>query len=497
MTSIWLDGVQQPHDDPWLPAAPEVVVVGAGLTGLATATLLARAGVSVAVLEARTVGAVTTGNTTAKVSLLQGTGYTHLSRHHPTEVVQAYVEANREGQAWLQRYCADHDLPWQVRDTFTYAASPSEVSTVQQELEASEQVGLDVTWVEQADVPFPFHGAVRLAEQGQIDPMPVLHALVDDLRRHGGTLHQGVRVTSIPGKGRPVLHLEDGRRLEADRVVLATGTPILDRALHFARLEPERSYGLAYEGVEAPEGMYLSAGSSSRSIRDLPRPDGSRALLVGGAGHPVGRAGSHASHVEELRSWTAEHFAGARETHAWSAQDYTSHDFLPVVGALPNSGERIFVASGYRKWGMTNGIATALTLSSTMLGGHHEWADVLGSRSPTPSDIGRLASINAKVGVAMVAGYVAAETTTVTSAPEPGAGEVGREGLNPVPVGRSNVDGRECAVVAVCTHLGGALRWNDQERSWDCPLHGSRFAPGGEVLEGPATKALRQAGTGG
>ena len=492
MTSIWLDGVQQPRDDEWPRGAPEVVVVGAGLTGLATATLLARGGVQVAVLEARSVGAVTTGNTTAKVSLLQGTGYTHLSRHHPTEVVQAYVDANREGQAWLQRYCSDHDLPWQVRDTFTYAASPSERSTVEQELEASQRVGLDVEWVEQADVPFPFHGAVRLAEQGQIDPMPVLHALVDDLRRHGGTLHQGIRVTSIPGKGRPVLHLEDGRRVEADRVVLATGMPILDRALHFARLEPERSYGLAYEGVEPPKGMYLSAGSSSRSVRDVPRADGSRALLVGGAGHTVGRAGSHSAHVDELRSWTGEHFPGARETHVWSAQDYTSHDFLPVVGALPNSGERIFVASGYRKWGMTNAIAAAHALSSTMLGGRNDWASVLSSRSTTPSDIGRIASINAKVGAAMVAGYAAAEATTVT-APEEGGATVGRQGLNPVPVGRSNVDGRECAVVAVCTHLGGALRWNDQERSWDCPLHGSRFRPDGGVLEGPATRPLRSA----
>lgn len=493
MTSIWLDGVQEPHDDDWPQALPEVVVVGAGLTGLATATLLARAGVSVAVLEARTVGAVATGNTTAKVSLLQGTGYSNLLRHHSTEVVQAYVDANHEGQAWLRRYCADHDLPWETRDCFTYAASPSELSTVEQELTAAAEVGLDVEWTEQADVPFPFHGGVRLAEQGQIDPMPVLHALVDDLRRHGGTLHQRVRVTSIPGKGRPVLHLEDGRRLATDRVVLATGMPILDRALHFARLEPERSYGLAFSGVEPPEGMFLSAGSSSRSVRDLQRPDGSRALLVGGAGHPVGRAGSHRDHVDELRGWTGEHFPGAQETHVWSAQDYTSHDFLPTVGALPGSGERIFVASGYRKWGMTNAIAAAHTLSATMLGGRNDWGAVLASRSTTPSDIGRLASINAKVGAAMVAGYAAAESRNAPEDPAPGTGEVGRRGANPIPVGRSNVDGRECAVVAICTHLGGALRWNDQERSWDCPLHGSRFAPDGEVLEGPATRALKSA----
>ena len=491
MTSIWLDGVQAPRDDEWPQNAPEVVVVGAGLTGLTTATLLARAGVSVAVLEARTVGAVTTGNTTAKVSLLQGTGYSHMLRHHSTEVVRAYVEANREGQAWLQRYCADHDLPMQVRDTFTYAAAPDELSTVEQELTAAREVGLDVEWVEQADVPFPFHGGVRLTNQFQIDPMPVLHALVDDLRRHGGTLHQNIRVQSIPGKGRPVLHLEDGRRLATQRVVLATGMPILDRAMHFARLEPERSYGLAYTGVEPPEGMFLSAGASSRSVRDLPRPDGSRALLVGGAGHTVGRTGSHSAHVDELRGWTDQHFAGAHETHVWSAQDYTSHDFLPSVGPLPGSSEQIFVASGYRKWGMTNAIAASQVLVSHMLGGRNDWAEVLASRSTSVLDVGRIASINAKVGAAMVTGYVAAETQTVSEDLEPGTAEVGRRGANPVPVGRSNVDGRQCSVVAVCTHLGGALRWNDQERSWDCPLHGSRFTPDGAVLEGPATRALK------
>ena len=182
--------------------------------------------------------------------------------------------------------------------------------------------------------------------------------------------------------------------------------------------------------------MYLSAGSSSRSLRDVPVPGGASAFLVGGSGHTVGRTGSEEVHLEELREWTEEHFPGAVETHAWSAQDYSPYDGLPMIGKLPLGLGRIYYGTGYDKWGMTNGVAAALAIAAVVLGGTQPaWAKAM----------------------------------------EPGTSTVG---------------GRTCKVLAVCTHLGGALKWNDAEKSWDCPLHGSRFAPGGEVLEGPATRPL-------
>ena len=292
MTSLWLDSRARLPDDP-LPVDErlDAVVVGAGLTGLTTALLLARAGQRVAVVEAREVGAVATGNTTAKLSLLQGTHLSRILGHQSSRVGRAYVDANREGMEWLLRFCEDHGVPVQRRSAVTYAASESERRTVEKEHEAARSLDLDVQWHEDLDVPFPSYGATVLADQAQFDPMDVLIALAEQVRAHGGTLHQGHRVTGVSRWGSPTVRLAGGTTLRADHVVLATGTPILDRGLYFAKLEPQRSYCLAFEGTQPPDGMYLSAGSDSRSVRDAPTTRGTL-LLVGGSGHVVGRTRS-------------------------------------------------------------------------------------------------------------------------------------------------------------------------------------------------------------
>ncbi len=489
MTSLWLDRALVPSTDP-LPERVDDLVVGAGLTGLTTALLLARAGRSVAVVEARHVGAVTTGNTTAKLSLLQGTKLSRMLRLQSKNVVEAYVESNLEGQQWLLRFCSDHGAPVQTRDAITYAATDSEIEAARQEHDAAKTVGLDVRWVDALDVPFPFHGGALLPDQAQFDPMDILDALLSELRTQGGSLHEGRRLVGVSKHGRPRATLEDGSNVEAENVVLATGTPILDRGLYFAKVEPMRSYALAFDSQEVPDGMFLSAGSPTRSIREAPARDGGHKLLVGGNGHSVGRTASELAQVDELRAWTAEHFPGATETHAWSAQDYRSHDGVPYVGRLPRGGGRIYVATGFDKWGMTNGVAAARNISAQILGEKPSWARPLGRRITGPSGAANIVKINAEVGAAATAGLIKAGVKSAPSTPAEGEGVVGRSGMLPTAV--STVDGRTCAVSGICTHLGGVLSWNDAEKSWDCPLHGSRFAPDGGVLEGPATKPLAQ-----
>jgi glycine/D-amino acid oxidase-like deaminating enzyme/nitrite reductase/ring-hydroxylating ferredoxin subunit len=495
MTSLWLDRPLQPQTDPFPPAGSfQDVVVGAGLTGLTTAVLLARAGRHVGVVEARHFGAVTTGRTTAKASLLQGTKLSGILSSHTKGAAEAYVEANREGLAWVRRFCDDHEVGYQVRDAVVYAAKTNELRAVRKEHEAADSLGLGVTWVDQLDVPFPHHGATVLADQIQFDPMELLEALVAELRSYGGTIHEGYRVRSISRTGRPELQLDNGGTIRADNVVLATGIPILDRAMTFAKVEPKRSYLLAYRGATVPVGMYLSAGSSSRSLRDVPTDDGSSVFLVGGSGHTVGRTGSEKLHLQELREWTDEHFPGAVETHAWSAQDYSPYDGLPMMGKLPLGLGRIYYGTGYDKWGMTNAVAASLSIAAQILGGQEpRWAKALDHRVPKPRAALHVTDLNAKVGVRMATGHVRAELATARETVPEGEGVVGRDPV--LPTGTSTVDGVTCKVQALCTHLGGALKWNDAEKSWDCPLHGSRFAPDGEVLEGPATRPLARRDT--
>lgn len=486
MTSLWRDRTPVETDSE-LGDRYDDLVVGAGITGLTTALLLARSGRHVAVVEARDVGAVTTGNTTGKVSLLQGTRLSRILDRQSERVAEAYVEANREGQAWLLRFCDDHGVPYQRRTAVTYAADPSSSGSARAEHEAAGRLGLPVVWRDELDVPFPHAGGTTLEDQAQLDAMDVLEALVREVRHEGGTVVTGRRVVSAPLSGRVAVDLEDGARVEAENVVLATGIPILDRGLYFAKVEPQRSYALAYRHPSAPELMLLSAGSPTRSVRDAPASDGPL-LLVGGEGHTVGRTGSTRSHLDALREWTDRWFPGAEETHAWSAQDYSSHDGLPAIGSLPRGRGHVYVATGYGKWGLTNGVAAALSLTKQIHRHRATWQTPISHRITRPSGALEIARLNAGVGLHLVGDFARAQLRE-RSEPAEGEGVVGRQGM--LPVGDSRVDGRRCSVVALCSHLGGTLTWNDAERSWDCPLHGSRFTPDGQVLEGPATKPLR------
>lgn len=490
-TALWLDR-PRPTEKVTLPEGSrfDVVVVGAGLTGLSTALELAQSGRTVAVLEARRAASVTTGRTTGKISLLQGTKLSKLTDRYPADVALAYVEANRAAQARLLEYCRTLGVPVQIETAYTYATTPDGAESVAAEFDAATAAGLDVHWDDAAELPFPVTGAVALADQAQFDAVEFAAALVRELQGRGVPVLERTRVRTVShGPGELTVRHDSGS-VVADRVVLATGIPILDRGSFFARLEPRRSYCIAVAGLDRPpRGMYLSADSPTRSLRYAPTSDG-EVLVVGGNGHTVGRGGATQPRITDLIEWTRQHFPAGEVTHAWSAQDYHCTDDMPVVGGLLPGDDRILVASGFDKWGMTNAVAAATMLAARVRGEEADWgwafdpwAASRGPRSVLPT-----VELNAAVAVEMAKGWVAPFTGSRSSAPEEGAGHV-RAGI-PRPEAVCTVDGSTHRVSAVCPHLGGIVRWNDAERSWDCPLHGSRFAADGRLLEGPATRSL-------
>ena len=471
----------------------DVAVVGAGIVGLTTALELARSGRDVVVLEARHIGAGTTGSSTAKVSTLQGTRVSGLAERHPPQVLARYVEAQVVGHRWITQMVHAGGVDAQIRDTITYAATPVGAQAVAREAEAMAVAGLPVAVVDAVpEARWPVIRAVRLPDQLQIDPHAYLAALLTAARAAGVRVFDGTRADGLaPGAGSRVLGCssEAGRgRVRARHVVLAGGAPLFDRSGLFARVEPERSSTIAVRARgNLPEPMFLSADSPTRSIRTVGRDD---LVLIGGNAYPVGRARSTARALTDLEDWARAHLDVVEVTHRWAAQDYHSADGLPLVGRHAPRSRDVLVATGFAKWGMTGGTAAALAVAGEIIGRPVPWARDwdpwrTGRGAPGPT-----AALNAGVAREMVGGWVRGLATAGDAAADlhEGQGLVVRSGVRPTAVSR--VDGRVRAVSAVCPHLGGILRWNDAETSWDCPLHGSRFDADGRMLEGPARCGL-------
>jgi len=496
MTSLW-------HADaPAIPTDPfpdggrfDHLVVGAGLTGLTTALLLARRGRSVAVLEARTVGAVATGNTTAKLSQLQGVKLQRVRSRNIRAVFDAYVASQRTAFEWMVDYLTERGVPFERRPAITWAESPEQRDTVRREYEVARDAGLPVRWEEDVALPTRGYGAVVLDDQVQFDPLEVLAALAVDVRAAGGVIVEGARVERLE-LGSPVVAHTSLGRVSAPDAVLATGTPQLLRGLYWAKVEAQRSYIVSFRvpepsgdgdsapgptasGATAPHdtGMFLGAGDAAHSVR---WHRGS--LLVGGAGHIVGRQRAGFDPYGALEEWAQQLWPGAEPTHHWSAQDYAAFSGIPFVGYLPRTRKRAYLATGYEKWGMTGAVAAALLLDADLEGRREGWQRVLGMRPTLPQTIGVGIGAGAAVAAWYARGYAGAVRDAVRSIRD------GEPHVVPTAIVADETGAQE--VCLVCPHLGGIVRWNPAESTWDCPAHGSRFEATGRVIEGPATRGL-------
>jgi Rieske Fe-S protein len=270
-------------------------------------------------------------------------------------------------------------------------------------------------------------------------------------------------------------------------VVVATHFPFLDRGLFFARMHPERSYVVAARVAGAlPQGMYLSSDRPSHSLRAHPDGD-AELLLVGGESHKTGKG--HASErYSALEDWARERFAVESVEYRWATQDNMPADGMPFVGRLTPRSKRVLVATGFRKWGLANGTAAARMIADSILGRRNAWAHAFDpQRANVAAAAPSLLKENADVAFHFFADRLAKRSAADGLAP--GEGRVTGAGLGQRALYKDE-DGRVHSLSARCTHLGCIVSWNDAERTWDCPCHGSRFAADGAVIQGPAVHPL-------
>ncbi|WP_308798623.1 FAD-dependent oxidoreductase [Agromyces silvae] len=474
----------------------QVVIVGAGLTGLCTAIMLREAGVGVIVLEQGEPGALASGHNTGKATLLQGSRLSTIRRHHPARLVRAYVDANRAGLRFLGAVAERVGIPVQESTAYSYAQSPEGLETVDAEIAAGREAGLMLERVDRLDVPFPLLGAAALPGQLAVDPMLLVTGLAAETRALGARIVTGVRALGVRASEPAVIRTSAGE-FTGDRVVIATGAPILDRGLYFAKVKPMRSQIASFRlpQDQLPDGLFISVDAPIRSIRRA-TVAGEERLWVGGGSAMVGDGEQLAVERQRLIDWTGAWYPDASDAVAWAAQDYVSLNQVPFVGRMPRGRGRVYVATGYAKWGLTNAAGAAIRLSTELLADRGVrrpgWATVIGTRITVPADLAQGAKAGLDVGIRAVTGWARAMTSpSAGERPAEGHGVVERRGIRPTAV--STVDGTTCAVSAVCPHLGGIVNWNPAEQTWDCPLHASRFDAQGRRIEGPAVHDLAPA----
>jgi nitrite reductase/ring-hydroxylating ferredoxin subunit len=274
--------------------------------------------------------------------------------------------------------------------------------------------------------------------------------------------------------------------VRADHVVIATHYPILDRGLYFARLKPVRSYCIAATLVEgrAPQGMSISAGSSTRSVRS--RGD---LLIVGGEGHPAGSGKANPERFDRLEAFARDQWAVGDVTHRWSAQDPVPYDHLPMIGRYLPGSDRLWVTTGYMKWGLATATFGAAILGDLIAGRENSWSSTFSPNRISLTSSHELVQLGARFAADFVGDRLRPPQALRDRDIPPGEARTIFDGPARKGVYRDR-EGNLHAVSLRCTHLGCLLRFNGAEHSWDCPCHGSRFAPDGTVLEGPAVKPL-------
>ncbi len=274
--------------------------------------------------------------------------------------------------------------------------------------------------------------------------------------------------------------------------MLATQIPFLDRGGFFARTSPARSYALAatIEG-DMPEGMYLGIGDATRSIRPHHGDEGSF-LIIGGEGHKVGQDEDTRHRYEVLEAWAREHFPVTDIRYSWSAQDYMPVDNVPYIGTLTPMSDRIFVATGFRKWGITTGAIAGIMISDAIQGKDNPWKAVFDSnRLDITRSAKKFISENMNVATRFVWDRLSRLNAGSADdlAPDTG-GIVDMDGA--AVAAYRDPEGTLHTVSPTCAHLGCSLTWNTAERSWDCPCHGSRYDVDGLVIQGPSVRNLER-----
>ena len=430
MPSIWTENAALPRFQPLRTnIRTDVLIIGGGLAGLLCAHELKNAGIPCVVAEANSIGCGITKNTTAKITAQHGLIYAKLLKKYGLERAELYLRANLEAVERYRQLCRSIDCDFREQDSYVYSLEAPD--SLAEELTALHSLHYPAEFVKDLPLPLATRGAVKFPRQAQFHPLKFLSAITKDLR-----IFENTPIREL----KPGCAVTDHGTIRAERIIVATHFPFLNKhGLYFLKLYQHRSYCLGLENLPVFDGMYVDESQQGLSFRS----HGGTLILDGGS-HRTGKSGGGWT---ELEAFAAEQWPGSRVRYRWATQDCMSLDGIPYIGPYSRSTPELLVATGFNKWGMTSAMVAAKLLSEQVQGLVSPIAEVF---NPSRSILHPQLAINGFESVTNLLRFTQKR----------------------------------------CPHLGCALKWNPQERTWDCPCHGSRFEENGSLIDNPATGDL-------
>jgi glycine/D-amino acid oxidase-like deaminating enzyme/nitrite reductase/ring-hydroxylating ferredoxin subunit len=476
MESIWKKEIEFPQKESLnKDIKADVAIVGAGMAGLLTAYMLKQKGVKVVVLEGNTIASGQTMNTTAKITSQHTLIYDKLIKNFGEEKAKLYANANEQAIAMYEKIIRDENISCNFEKLPSYVYTLDDLSKIEKEVDAAKKVGIDAEFTTKTTLPFEVKGAVKFYNQAQFNPLEFLQNIVEPLKIYEHTLVHQIEDNIL---------VTDHGNVKADSIVIAAHYPFINvPGYYFARMHQSRSYVLCIKNVPNLGGMYKDEsqdGYSFRNYKDM--------ILLGGGGHRTGE-NSEGGKYEKLRKAANEYYPNFEEVCYWSAQDCMTIDDAPYIGHFSASTPNTYVATGFKKWGMTSSMVSAMLLSDMITKHENPFEEIFTPQrfQITPS-IKNLINEGKHSVKGLIFDKLKVPDTHLQEIQNGHGGIIEYEGEK---IGvYKDINGKVYMVSTTCTHLGCQLEWNPDELSWDCPCHGSRFDYTGNLINNPALENI-------